>query len=262
MTDLVDMERARMKVTRVCIYHVDHEAAGKSHAITGEIFAHMLCECICHQVTIVGGDANRLSYQKANKQLNSSYSMSTCQFWTERMEQTMDHYFKKVLENNKDFNVRQFHSISYLDLKCLRDTIGGQVDLHPDVRKETDRIGDCCLLTFFEYGLSTPVETFIDGNNIAGLEYKYSVNELLFYLTNDILLLREKMPMHIAQFWSRSNPLLCRTKRRRPSTLMSRRNRGQLTGRNFKRQTKLKEKPVLQTEVYFSPEKITSSCLG
>ena len=41
-TDLVDMERARMKVTRVCIYHVDHDAAGKSHAITGEIFAHML----------------------------------------------------------------------------------------------------------------------------------------------------------------------------------------------------------------------------
>ena len=191
-TDLVDMERARMKVTRVCIYHVDPDAAGRSHAITGEIFAHMLFECICHQVTIVGGDANRLPYQKANKQLNSSYSMSTCQFWTERMEQTMDHYFKKVLENNKDFNVRQFHSISYLDLEYLRDTIGGQVDLHPDVRKETDRIGDCCLLTFFDYGLSTPVETFNDGNNIAGLEYKYSVNELLFYLTNDILLLHEK----------------------------------------------------------------------
>ena len=92
------------------------------------------------------------------------------------MEQTMDHYFKKVLENNKDFTLMSdsFHSISYLDLKYLRDTIGGQVDLHPDVRKETDRIGDCCLLTFFEYGLSTPVETFIDGNNNAGLEYKYS----------------------------------------------------------------------------------------
>ena len=191
-TDLVDMERARMKVTRVCIYHVDHDAAGRSHAITGEIFAHMLFECICHQVTIVGGDANRLSYQKANKQLNSSYSMSTCQFWTERMEQTMDHYFKNVLKNNKDFNVRQFHSISYLDLKYLRDKIGGLVDLTHDVRQETDRIGDCCLLTFFEYSLSTPAETFNDGNNTSGLEYKYSVNELLFYLTNDILLLREK----------------------------------------------------------------------
>ena len=191
-TDLVDMERARMKVTRVCIYHVDHDAAERSHAITGEIFAHMLFECICHQVTIVGGDANRLSYQKANKQLNSSYSMSTCQFWTERMERTMDHYFKNVLKNNKDFNVRQFHSISYLDLKYLRDNIGGLVDLAHDVRQETDRIGDCCLLTFFEYGLFTPAETFNDGNNNDGLEYKYSVNELLFYLTNDILLLREK----------------------------------------------------------------------
>ena len=54
-TEFEDMERARMKVTRVCIYHVDHNAAGKSHSITGEIFAHMMFECVCHQVSIVGG---------------------------------------------------------------------------------------------------------------------------------------------------------------------------------------------------------------
>ena len=108
------------------------------------------------------------------------------------MEQTMDYYFKTVLQSNKDMNVRQFHSMSYLDLKYLRETIEGQVDLDPDVHKETERIGDCCLLTFFEYGLSTPVETFNEGNNNEGLEHKYSVNELLFYLTNDILMLREK----------------------------------------------------------------------
>jgi len=108
------------------------------------------------------------------------------------MEQTMDRYFKDVLQNNKDFNVRQFHSISYLDLKYLQDTIGGKVDFPRDVRDETQYVGDCCLLTFFEYGLSTPAETFRDGNNSDYLEYKYSVNELLFYLTNDILLLREK----------------------------------------------------------------------
>ena len=190
--DFVDMERARMKVTRVCVYHVDHDSAGKSHGVTGEVFAHMLYECICHQVTIVGGDANRLCYYKSGKQLNSSYSMSTCQFWTERMEQTMDRYFKDVLQNNKDFNVRQFHSMSYLDLKYLQDTIGGRQDLLREVREETDQIGDCCLLTFFEYGLSTPAEVFHDGNNSDLLEYKYSVNELLFYLTNDVLLLREK----------------------------------------------------------------------
>ena len=51
--EFVDMERARMKVTRVCVYHVDHDSAGKSHGVTGEVFAHMLFECICHQVTIV-----------------------------------------------------------------------------------------------------------------------------------------------------------------------------------------------------------------
>lgn len=56
-TNLEDMERAKMKVTRVCIYHVDHDSAGKSHSITGEIFAHMMFECVCHQVTIIGGDA-------------------------------------------------------------------------------------------------------------------------------------------------------------------------------------------------------------
>ena len=44
--EFVDMERARMKVTRVCVYHVDHDSAGKSHGVTGEVFAHMLFECI------------------------------------------------------------------------------------------------------------------------------------------------------------------------------------------------------------------------
>ena len=191
-TEFEDMERARMKVTRVCIYHVDHDAAGTSHAITGEIFAHMMFECVCHQVLIVAGDANRLSYQKSAKQLHGSFSMSTCQFWTDRMEQTLDHYLKNVLQKNKDFNVRQFHSISYLDLKYLRDTIEGKVHLDPAVRKETAKIGDCCLMTFFEYGLSTPVEKFNDGVNNPYLEYNYSVNELLFYLTNDIMMLRER----------------------------------------------------------------------
>ena len=191
-TDFEEMERARMKVTRVCIYHVDHISAGNSHAITGEIFAHMMFECVYHQVTIVGGDANRLAYQKSGKQLNSSYSMLTCQIWTDRMEHTLDRYLKDVLKTNKDMNVRQFHTISYEDLKYLRDTIEGQVDLDPAVRKQTEFVGDCCLVTFFEYGLSTPVEVFNDGQNDENLEYKYSVNELLFYLTNDIMLLREK----------------------------------------------------------------------
>ena len=160
--------------------------------ITGEIFAHMMFECVCHQVTIIGGDANRLSYQKSAKQLNSSYSMSTCQLWTDRFEHTLDRYIKDVLKLNKDMNARQFHTISYEDLRYLKETIEGKVDLDPRIRDETEKIGDCCLVTFFEYGLSTPEERFNDGQNTDELEYKYSVNELLFYLTNDIMLIREK----------------------------------------------------------------------
>ena len=101
-------------------------------------------------------------------------------------------YLNKVLETNKDMNVRVFHPISYLDLKNFRDTLEGKVDIDSDVRRKTDCMGDCCLLTFFEYGLSTPVEKSNDGQNTPNLEYNYSVNELLFYLTNDILMLREK----------------------------------------------------------------------
>ena len=191
-TEFEDMQRARMKTTRVCVYHVDHNAATKSHAVTGEIFAHMLFECVCHQVSIIGGDANRLSYQKAATQLNGSYSMSTCQLWTDRFEHTVDSYLKQTLKVNKDVNARTFHSVSYEDLRYLKETIEGQVELDPTIRKKTEKMGDCCIVTFFEYGLSTPENRFYDGENNGDLEYKYSVNELLFYRTNDIMLIRER----------------------------------------------------------------------
>ena len=73
----------------------------------------------------------------------------------------MDKYFKDVLQNNKDFNVRQFHSMSYLDLKYLQDTIGGRQGLLRDVRDETGfKLAIVVWLTFFEYGLSTSADTF------------------------------------------------------------------------------------------------------
>ena len=246
----------------MCIYHVDDNAAGNSHAITGEIFAHMMFECVCHQVTIVGGDANRLAYQRAAKQLNSSYSMSTCQFWTDRMEQTLDRYLKDVLKTNKDMNVRQFHSISYEDLNCLRDTIEGQVDLDPAVRKATEYVGDCCLLTFFEYGLSTPVEVFNDGQNYENLEYKYSVNELLFYLTNDIMMLREKdKDAHCPLLVSIEPNEMTNQQRKSFGTDEAKRQRA-ATRKEIQKPNKAKGKAHASNEVYFSSEKITSRAMG
>ena len=47
-------------------------------------------------------------------------------------------------------NVCTFHSASFEDLVTLRDTIGNVVD----VNKEKADVGDCCILTCLEFGLS------------------------------------------------------------------------------------------------------------
>ena len=96
----------------------------------------MMYECITHQALIVGGDANKLAYQKAGQLLDASYSKSTCQFRIDRLEHTLDSYLKNNLKTHKDMNVRQFHSISYLDLKYLRETIAGKADPDPDVGRK------------------------------------------------------------------------------------------------------------------------------
>lgn len=101
-----------MPVTRVCVYHVDNVAAGKSRAIAGEVLACMMYEFVVHQVTVLGVDANKIAYQKAG-QLNASYSISTFKFRLDRMENTL----KNKLKIARDMNVRQFHAISFYDLR-------------------------------------------------------------------------------------------------------------------------------------------------
>ena len=119
-----EMTRARMTVTRVCINHVDNVEAGKSHSITGDCLAHMMYECVVHQVTIIGGDANKMAYQKQGQQLDGSFVMSTFQFWLDRFEQTIDAYFKKTVPQVcRDLSVRQFHSASFLDFLELREKV-------------------------------------------------------------------------------------------------------------------------------------------
>ncbi len=191
--DYDPMMRARMTTTRVCVFHVDNKEAGKAHNITGECFAEMMYECVIHQVTCIGGDANRLAYQKSGQQLNSSYGMSTVQFSLDRMEMTMDKYFNEEFPDTcRDMNVRQFHTMSFLDLVYLREKLEGIVDVDPKVRDETMYTGDCCSLTFLEYGLSMQKDGFFDKKQEGYLEYNYNVNEHMFYLTNDILLLKER----------------------------------------------------------------------
>ena len=190
--DYEEMTRARMTTTRVCVYHIDNVEAGKSHSITGECLAHMMYECVVHQVKIVVGDANKMAYQKQGQQLDGSYGMSTFQFWLDRFEQTIDAYLKRTFSGVcRDLSVRQFHSASFLDLYELREKLGGKVNIAAQTRADTQHLGDCCMMTFFEFGLSMQKDGFYDPEQEGKLEYRYSANEDLFYLTNDILLLKE-----------------------------------------------------------------------
>ena len=89
-----------------------------------------------------------------------------------------------------DMKTRQFQSVSFLDLLELRRKLGQRVGVDPQTREETQYLGDCCTLTFFEFGLSMLQVCFYDQEQSGNLEYNYSVNED-FYLTIDILLLKE-----------------------------------------------------------------------
>ena len=168
--DYEEMTRARMSVTRVCVYHIDNVDAGKSHSITGECLAHMLYECVVHQVTIAAGDANKMACQKQGVQCDGSYGMSTFQFWLDRFEQTIDAYLKKTLSGVcRDLNVRQFHSASFLDLFELRKKLVGKTVVDAQTREETKGLGDCCMMTFFEFGLSMQKDGFMIKNRSTTL---------------------------------------------------------------------------------------------
>ena len=65
------------------------------------------------------------------------------------------------------------------------------MNIDAQTRADTQHLGDCCMMTFFEFGLSMWKDGFYDQEQTGKLEYRYSVNEDLFYLTNDVLLLKE-----------------------------------------------------------------------
>ena len=148
--------------------------------------------------------------------------MSTCQFWTERMEQTMDKYFKTVLQNTDTLMSDSFTPF-YIWMWNIFMTLLVDVWIWKKmfVKKLIVLVIVVCWFFFFQYGLFIPVELYCDGHNNESLEYKYFVNELLFDLTNNILLLCEKNVDRL-----RLNLLIWWIKRKRHLTLWSRRNRG------------------------------------
>ena len=152
----------------------------------------MLSNCVqALMVTYSSGGDGHLE-QPTTAMSDGSFGMSTFQFWLDRFEQTIDAYLKRTVSGVcRDLSVRQFHSASFLDLWELKEKLGGKVKIDAQTRADTRSLGDCCMMTFFEFGMSMQKDGFFDEEQEGKLEYRYSVNEDLFYLTNDILLLRE-----------------------------------------------------------------------
>ena len=137
----------------------------------------MMYECFVHQVTVIGGDANKMASQRQGTQRNLSYRMSTYQFWLDRMEIAVDIYLKEKIPGAvHDMNVRRFHSVSYLELQYLPDKLGGKVEVDSDARNQTMNVGDCCSIRFLEFGHSMYKEEQKDNFNDPAisqqLEYK------------------------------------------------------------------------------------------
>ena len=65
--EIVDLTRARMRMTRVCVYHVGQKYASDSAGIVGECLAVMAFECARYQVDFIAGDGNKACYYSTPK---------------------------------------------------------------------------------------------------------------------------------------------------------------------------------------------------
>ena len=98
--------------------------------------------------------------------------MSTFQFWLDRFEQTIDAYLKKTVPGVcRDLSVRQLHSASFLELYELSEKLGGKVNVTIDAqtRADTQHLGDCCMMTFFELVCQCRRMVFMIKNKQANL---------------------------------------------------------------------------------------------
>jgi len=60
--EIEPLTRPRMKMTRVCVYHVGQKYASDSAGIVGECIAVMAFECARYQVDVIAGDGNKACY--------------------------------------------------------------------------------------------------------------------------------------------------------------------------------------------------------
>ena len=196
--EIVDLTRARMKMTRVCVYHVGQKYASDSPGIVGECLAVMAFECARYQVDVIVGDGNKACYYTTPKSPGvPTYQHSLIQFWINRMMGVATQAMRKNYDSTyPPVRVKHFISCSYRDLDFLATHLDGitTVSYTDELMKKTSGKGDCCMLTVVEWGHSRLVceeypEYYEDEDrmNYVG-EFYFKVNETCLHGDHNIFM--------------------------------------------------------------------------
>ena len=155
--DHYDLKRARMKMTRVCVYHVGQKYASDSPGIVGECLAVMAFECARYQFDVFAGDGNKACYYTKPKSPGGpTYQHSLSQFWINRIMGAATQAMGRNYDSTcPPVRVKHFISCSYHDLDFLATHLDGikTVSYTEELMKKTTGKGDCSMLTVVEWGI-------------------------------------------------------------------------------------------------------------
>ena len=181
-----DLTRSRMKMNRVCVYHVNQSHISRAAAMCGKVIATMCWERVRFEVDIIAGDGNKAAYDCTPKVPGvPTYECSLLQFWIDRMINTATQARIKQFGPSPKVRAKHFITCSYNDLVHLNHHLRGvkTEDYTDELAKKTEGDGDCCMFTMLEWGhsrndFSEDVNDFDDEDHMdfEG-EFPFQVNE-------------------------------------------------------------------------------------
>ena len=185
--ELEDLSRARMTMTRICVYHVGQKHVGDSPGITGESIACMAFECARYQVDVIAGDGNKACYLHTPKSPGvPTYETSLLQYWINKMMNVATQARRKHFERTcPPIRVKHFMSCSYRDLDFLATHLEGITTekYTMDLVNKTHGYGDCCMMSIVGWGhasleYSEELCQFDDQDHMDYIgEFTFKVNE-------------------------------------------------------------------------------------
>jgi len=154
--EIEELSRARMRMTRVRVYHVGQKHVSDAPGITGECIACMAFECARYQVDVIGGDGNKGCYFTTPKSPGvPTYQHSLLQYWINKMMAAATQARRKNFDRNcPPVRVKNFISCSYRDLDFPATHLDGITaeTYTTELANKTHGHGDCCMMSIVAWG--------------------------------------------------------------------------------------------------------------